>query len=77
MDTKQQHTMWHFAAWAREAQRQTGRFVSAGEVAKLTGVSTNTAKKWLKLASAKGEIEAREATHKNGIGMIVYGVWQD
>lgn len=74
MSTKNIHTMRHFAAWAREAQRQTGRFVTAGEVARLTGVSTNTAKKWLWNAYLQGELQSGHATHKNGLSMVVYGL---
>lgn len=74
MSTKQRGTMYHFAAHARAEQRGRGRWVSAGEVAKVTGYSVNTARKWLNAAVACGELQAGNRCHKNGIQHIVYGL---
>lgn len=74
MSTKQRNTMNHFAAYARAEQRYRGRWVSAGEVAKVTGYAIGTARKWLNLAVAHGELQAGNRCHKNGIQHIVYGL---
>jgi len=74
MSTKQRNTMNHFAAYARSVQRELGRWASAGEVAKVTGYSIATARKWLNMAVYMGELQAGNRCHKNGINHLVYGL---
>lgn len=74
MSTKARGTMYHFAAHARSEQRNKGRWVSAGEVAKATGYSITTARKWLNLAVECGELQIGNRCHKNGINHFVYGL---
>lgn len=68
------HTMRHFAGWCRKAVKEEWRFVSAGEVAKLTGVSVKTARKWLDKSVQEGELETEPKVHTNGVKFIAYGL---
>lgn len=66
MSTKDMRALNHWWHMLAELREETGRAVSAGEVAKHAGTARNTAKRWLEKMVAAGGARSYREYAKNG-----------
>ncbi len=72
MSTKTAHTLNHWWRMLRDACHSHNGDVTAGQVARFTGVSRNTAKKWCDRLIFEGVASLHGYKHSNGLSVTTY-----
>lgn len=74
MTIKEAHSIYYWSRQLKKLNVETGRAVTAGELARAVGQSTNTAKKWLNRAVGARMAVSMEWTFPNGTKGMIYAV---
>lgn len=74
MTLKEKSTLEVWWYWLRSCNNETGRWVTAGELARSVGKSRNTAEKYLKKLIKAKAAESAKKIHFNKNRMTVYRI---